>query len=175
MEIKEENLFKYLDVLIFDSKISELNNCPQILYDKYIRSNSKNDRYDDLLFCDKIFILGLNLGFIKSHNSEKEWFELTEKGISAKSKGGYFKYLEFIENKELDKIKPTIIAENYISGDNHGIQSSRSDFIKPAIKNASKITETKPPKKSFLEIASWVFGGIAAIIAIYEFVIKKII
>lgn len=65
-----------------------------------------------------------------------------------------------------------IIAENYIGGDNYGIQSSKSDFINPAIQNASKITVHNNPKRSFLEIASWVFGIVVAIIVIYEFILK---
>ncbi|MDK2772130.1 MAG: hypothetical protein KYX68_07910 [Flavobacterium sp.] len=101
------------------------------------------------------------------------YFKLSPNGLLAKEKGGYFKYVEFIKNKELESKTSNVIVENYIAGDNYGIQSSRSDFIKPAIQNDNKINETKPPKRSLLEIASWFLGSIAAIIAIYEFIIKK--
>ena len=74
--------------------------------------------------------------------------------------------------RELEKIKPTIIAENYIGGNNHGIQSLKSDFTNPEIHNASKAIASIPPKRSFIEIASWIFGIVVAIIAIYEFIIK---
>ncbi|MFT6689452.1 MAG: hypothetical protein ACJAX7_002486 [Saprospiraceae bacterium] len=74
---------------------------------------------------------------------------------------------------ELDKIKPTIIAENYIGGNNHGIQSSKSDFIDPEIHNASKAIANIPPKRSFIEITSWVFRIAVAIIAIYKFILKR--
>jgi hypothetical protein len=54
-----------------------------------------------------------------------------------------------------------------------------SDFLKeranPATQIQSNINEMMPPQKSILEIISWVVGSIAAIIAIYEFVIKRFI
>ncbi|MDI5888649.1 hypothetical protein [Flavobacterium yafengii] len=88
--------------------------------------------------------------------------------------GGWIKYLEIEKENQLKENKKSsnILIENYIGGNNHGIQSSKSDFIKPTIQNVNKITETKASKKSFFEIASWVLGGIAAGIAIYEFIIK---
>jgi hypothetical protein len=167
-------LYKYLDIIIIESQISEPDICFNILYEKHIKPFSKNDRYDDMELCDKIVILGEKLGFLKSLSKENDLFELTEKGIQAKELGGYFKYIESIKNKELESKKLNIIAENYISGNNYGIQSSRSDFIKPTIQNDNKITESKPAKRSLLEIASWVLGSIIAIIGIYEFIIKKI-
>ncbi|MGG7036534.1 MAG: hypothetical protein ACI7YS_15260 [Flavobacterium sp.] len=99
-------------------------------------------------------------GLIEFTKGSNLYVELTEKGR------------KYFDEKIIEPINFTQNIENYIGGNNHGIQSSRSDFIKPAIQNANKITETKPPKKSFLEIASWVIGGVAAIIAIYEFIIK---
>jgi len=172
MENKEQVLYKYLDIIIIESEIAEENNSMNILNEKYLNPITDDEREEFFRITDGVVALGYKLGFLKYMSKEPDWFELTEKGILAKSKGGYFKYLDFIEKKELERIKPTIIAENYIGGNNHGIQSSRSAFIKPAIQNANKITETNAPKKSFLEIASWVIGGVAAMIAIYEFIIK---
>ena len=40
------------------------------------------------------------------------------------------------------------------------------------IEKGNRVKETNQPKKHFLEIASWVIGGVAAIIAIYEFIVK---
>jgi len=60
----------------------------------------------------------------------------------------------------------------FIGGDNYGFQSLDTDLINPAIQNANKIIPHNPPKRSFLEIASWVFGIIVAVIVIYEFIIK---
>lgn len=76
--------------------------------------------------------------------------------------------------KMIEKKDVNIIAENYIAGNNYGTQSSRSALINPVIQNDNKIIETKPAKRSLLEIASWFFGSIIAIIGIYEFIIKKI-
>jgi hypothetical protein len=44
----------------------------------------------------------------------------------------------------------------------------------PIIQKIKKNKPTKPPKKSWLEIASWTFGIIAAIIVIYEFWLKHL-
>ncbi|MDI6050162.1 hypothetical protein QLS31_10005 [Flavobacterium sp. XS2P24] len=146
MENKEQILYKYLDIIIIESEIAEQNNSMNILNEKYLDSSIESEKF--FRITDGAVTLGAKLGYLKYISKEPDWFELTEKGILAKSKGGYFKYLEFIEKKELERIKPTIIAENYIAGNNHGIQSSKSNFIKPVIQNANKITKTKPPKKS---------------------------
>lgn len=51
--------------------------------------------------------------------------------------------------------------------------SSRDNaFESPIIQTINPTTEAKPPKRSWLEIASWVTGIILFIIAIYEFIIK---
>jgi hypothetical protein len=54
--------------------------------------------------------------------------------------GGFKEYYKMKKERELEKIKPTIIAENYIGGNNHGIQSSRSELKKV------KTTETIHPQ-----------------------------
>ena len=174
MRIDKNLLYEYLDIIIIESEIAEADNSKNILHEKYLNPISKEEMDEYFEICEKVVSLGVKLGYMKYISKEYDWFELTEKGISAKEKGGYFKYLVFIEKKELEKIKPTIIAENYIGGNNLGIQSSKSDFINPAIQNANKIIPHKPPKRSFLEIASWVFGIVVAIIAIYEFIFKKL-
>ena len=170
MNDKENVLYKFLDIIIIESGIAVENNSMNILNEKYLDATTAREEF--FRITDGAVALGDKLGFLKFISKEPDWFELTEKGILAKEKGGYFKYLDFIEKRELEKIKPTIIAENYIGGNNHGIQLSRSAFANPTIQNASKMNETIPPRKSFLEIASWLFGIVVAIIAIYEFIIK---
>ncbi|WP_299056892.1 hypothetical protein [uncultured Polaribacter sp.] len=174
MKISEEKLYKYLEIILLESEITEPNSSMNILHEKYLNPITESEREEYFNITSGIVLLGVKLGYFKYLSKETDWYELTEKGIKAKEKGGHFKYLDFIETKELEKVKPTIIAENYIGGNNHGIQSSRSAFDNPEIHKQSKITETKPPKRSFLEITSWVIGAVAAIIAIYEFIIKKL-
>ena len=41
--------------------------------------------------------------------------------------------------------------DNIIGGDNLGIQSSKSDFNKPTIKNTTEIPNNKPDKKASLK------------------------
>ena len=172
MNDKEKILYKFLDIIIIESEIAVENNSMNILNEKYLDATTEQEEF--FRITDGVVVLGCKLGFLKFISKEPDWFELTEKGILAKEKGGYFKYLDFIEKRELEKIKPTIIAENYIGGNNHGIQSLKSDFTNPEIHNASKAIASIPPKRSFIEIASWIFGIVVAIIAIYEFILKKL-
>jgi len=45
--------------------------------------------------------LGVKLEYMRHISKQYDWFELTEKGIFAKSKGGYFKYAAFNDIKQL--------------------------------------------------------------------------
>jgi hypothetical protein len=172
MKIAQDILFKYLDIIIIESEIAEPDNSKNILHEKYLNPISDEERDEYFEICEKVVSLGSKLGYMKQISKENDWFELTEKGILAKSKGGHFKYIDFIEKIELEKGKLTIVAENYIGGNNHGFQASRSAIDIPAIQKANKMTAQNNPKKSFLEIASWLFGIVVAIIVIYEFIIK---
>jgi hypothetical protein len=167
MNDKEKILYKFLDIIIIESEIAVENNSMNILNEKYLDATTEQEEF--FRITDGVVALGYKLGFLKFISKESDWFELTEKGILAKEKGGYFKYLDFIEKRELEKIKPTIIG-----GNNHGIQSSKSDFTNSEIHNASKAIASIPPKRSFIEIAYWIFGIAVAIIAIYEFILKKL-
>lgn len=136
MNENEKILYKYLDIIIIESSLVEENNSRNILHLKYLDDTINSDEFFRITL--GVVKLGCELGFLRyKYNQYEGFFDLTAKGISAKEKGGYFKYLEFIEKKELEKVKPTIIADNYIGGDNHGIQSSRSELKK--IKTIQKI------------------------------------
>jgi hypothetical protein len=87
----------------------------------------------------------------------------------------------FVEEakKQFDKEQKQGITQNFINenyGQVGGHQSSFDNaFISPTIqknKNPSKQIKTKT---SPIEIASWIFGIIVAILAIYEFIIKNLI
>lgn len=170
MKIKEETLYKYLDIILKESEISEPNSSMNILHEKYLNPITNEEREEYFSITDGIVSLGVQLGYFKYLSKETDWFELTEKGILAKSKGGHFKYLEFIEKRESEKTKPTIIAENYIGGDNHGIQASKSSIHKPKIHN---VKNNNQQKTSLLEKVSWIIGIVGGLILIYEFLIKK--
>ena len=60
---------------------------------------------------------------------------ITNENIIAKIEFKGIKYLKEIENKELEKVKLTIVAENYIGGDNHGNQSSNNFSNNPITNN----------------------------------------
>jgi hypothetical protein len=134
MEYTDDLLYKYLDILILEAEIAEPNISNNILYEKYI-SPTETEKYDFLEFCDKVVLLGNKLSYFKYISKEPNWFELTDKGILAKEKGGHLKYKKFINDKELEKLKPKIIAENYIGGDNYGTQSSNNFSNSPITNN----------------------------------------
>lgn len=118
MNEEEKVLYKYLDIIIKESSLVEDNNSRNILNEKYLDSSTEHEYFFRISL--SIVKLGFELGFLKyKYNQDEGWFDLTKKGITAKEKGGYFKYLEFIEKKELEKVKPTIISEKYIGGDNY--------------------------------------------------------
>jgi hypothetical protein len=78
----------------------------------------------------------------------------------------------------LDGQNTDLIISNNFSGSTIGQvnQSSGNIDLKSPIKqNIKNRTDKIPKTKSFLEIASWIIGIIAAGIGIYEFIIKKII
>lgn len=143
MKIKDETLYKYLEIIIEKSEISEPNSSKNILHEKYLNPVTEQEREEYFSITDGIVNLGVKLGYFKYISKETDWFELTEKGILARSKGGHFKYLEFIEKRDSEKNKPTIIAENYIGGNNHGIQASKSNFHDPKIQNTKSNDEQK--------------------------------
>ena len=132
----EEDLYKYLNILILEAEIADNNNAINMLFEKHIFPN-ENERYECFEFFDKLVSLGYKLKYFNLLNKEYEWFTLTEQGIEAKKHGGYFKYIDFIKNKQLETTKPTIIAENYIGGNNHGIQSSNNFSNIPNISNTT--------------------------------------
>jgi hypothetical protein len=145
MKLKEETLYKYLEIILLESEITEPNSSMNILHEKYLNPITEEERNEYFSITDGIVSLGVKLGYFKYISKETEWYNLTEKGILAKSKGGHFKYVDFIERNELEKIKPTIIAENYIGGNNHGIQSSKKNSHNPIniSTNPNPITELK--------------------------------
>ena len=141
---------------------------------KYLSEN-ENGEYIDLSFIESYEnLLRDKLKELKKDKLIKEQCEPAFVDAVRIFKNPKYKITTKGNDKLNNNTNKTILTENYIEGDNNGIQSSRSDFIKPAIQNTSKITETKPPKRSFLETTSWAFGIVVAIIAIYEFILKKI-
>ncbi|PZX91831.1 hypothetical protein DOS84_18790 [Flavobacterium aquariorum] len=110
---------------------------------------------------------------------------LTLTGLDIKENGGWIKHLEMEkENRKNETNKTsTIIAENYIGGDNYGIQSSKSDFTAPITINAKQKPSINPEIKSSVQnffSNPWVLliSGIAieeiTLGKIYKFIISII-
>jgi len=107
--------------------------------------------------------------FINIVPNTSGYFKLSQNGFLAKEKGGYFKYIDFIKNKELESKTSNIIAENYIAGDNFGTQYLERSFNKPKIKQTIAAPINKPVTKSlFKRIYSdpWLIGISLAILAL---------
>ena len=160
MNEEEKVLYKYLDIIIKESSLVEENNSRNILNEKYLDSSTEHDEFFRITL--GIVKLGFELGFLKyKYNQDEGWFDLTEKGIKVKEKGGYFKYLKFMEKKELEKVKPTIIAEKYIGGDNYENISSKNLNINSnnpttnnEMANTKKESQTNSIKLKFWKLIS---------------------
>ena len=150
------------------------------LYD--VVNSCKLGKERELQF-NQIYFEVLNLlksqNLIENENGYKGVFRLTPEGKQAKEKCGYFKYMEYLKIKELEKEENKNITNNTIniSGDNKGnvSQSLKSDFNSPTIQTIKQTIDKEPNKKSVIEIGSWILGAIASLILIYEFIIKSII
>jgi hypothetical protein len=170
MELSKVEILKLNEILKF------LNNERFKEYDiLYLKSHFKIDREEYMFLYNHICNFSTiehNIGNVTDlgKDYQKIWCDYnTDRFIK---NGGFEKYYKVKKTKELESIKPNITAKNYIGGDNYGFQSLDTDLINPAIQKANKIIPHNPPKRSFLEIASWVFGIIVAVIVIYEFIIK---
>ncbi len=78
----------------------------------------------------------------------------------------------------LDKQNTNGNINNDFSGSTVGQvnqSSEKIDLKSPIIQNIKSKTDKEPNKKSLIEIASWVSGVIVGIIAIYEFILKRLI
>ena len=149
MNDKEKILYKFLDIIIIESEIAVENNSMNILNGKYLDATTEQEEF--FRITDGVVVLGCKLGFLKFISKEPDWFDLTEKGITAKEKGGYFKYLKFMKKKELEKVKSTIIAEKYIGGDNYENISSKNLNINsnnPTINNEMASTKKESQTNS---------------------------
>jgi hypothetical protein len=87
-----------------------------------------------------------------------------------KNSGGFKTYFNDIDNEfkvvnNITNIDQSIKVENQSS-------LSMADN-KPAIDSITNTIKQTPPKKSWLEITSWIVAIIIGLIGVYEFIIKK--
>lgn len=79
--------------------------------------------------------------------------------------------------KEEKEIKHTTINAKqviYNEQSNNGNQSLSDNALdSPTIQTINEIID-KTPKRSWIELLSWIIGSIASIFAIYEFIIKRL-
>ncbi|ESU23663.1 hypothetical protein FLJC2902T_32250 [Flavobacterium limnosediminis JC2902] len=161
MIIKENEVIELFDkVLLFDK--NDINFSFMKILQYFV------DKKNLITLEEKISQFAELNGYVKPINSNKINYQLTQKGIDAKYLGGHIQYMENKFKKESN-----IKIENYIGGNNNGIQSSNSNFTNPTIEN--KQIKNPKNKASILEILSWIVGILIGLVGLYEFIIKKII
>ena len=171
MELEKDEILKLDDILRF------LNDNRNISFENEYLPNHFQiplEKFDFLYneICN-FSVNGDEIGNIKDKGTHYQTIECDYRTEIFIKNGGFEEYYKLKKLSEAENKKPNIKIKNFIGGNNNWYQSLDSDLINPAIQNANKIIPHNPPKKSFLEIASWVIGCVAAIIAIYEFIIKK--
>lgn len=95
--------------------------------------------------------------------------------------GGYtelFKKNNLEQKINLNETRNTNINANqviYNEQFNNGNQSLSDNVLESPIRQTTNIIIDKTPKRSWIELLSWIIGSIASMILIYEFIIKQLI
>lgn len=139
----------------------------KLYFDEVVKSfDSEKSVFDIKRLKETLF----NDNFLKYYGfGDGEPYQLTDIGKYAAENNWY-------ENLLKDNRHPIISAQQVIYNEqsNNGNQSlSDNAFASPTIQKIKKTTD-KNPKKSWIELLSWIIGSIASIFAIYEFIIKKL-
>lgn len=165
-----EDTIKYFDLVISDIDSPSLFWISDILDDDKYSEIKSNEKYIGLTR-HSIIEFGINNGYFNpSIRKGGTGSSLTSLGLKLKKFGkGHEAFEKYLE----DKSKPQTNNINFIGGNNYGVQSSNSDFIKPTIQNKVNKTANEPSKKSPIEMLSWIIGIIVGLILIYEFIVKS--
>ena len=124
---------------------------------------------------DKMEYILKSEGCLETHSYDGNLtLQLNSHGREVQTAGG----LSEFKTQKKQVATPNV---NIHQGDNYGniVQSGHQSSISLSQdhrlnkENITNINQTKPSKKSVIEILSWVIGILAGLIAIYEFVIKK--
>lgn len=113
-------------------------------------------------------------GLVKKSTTLAQHFEITPFG-----KEQLQEEIERQNKVEQNKGKPLMHIDKSIKiGDNFsGALAQDSDLsnarLSPTTETNTSNSPTKPPKRSVLEIITWIVSIVAGIFAIYEFIIKK--
>lgn len=115
--------------------------------------NEKRQKIQDSLRFAKILD---KKGLIDLESGKMYRCELTEFGNKIVISGGWIKHLEMEKESRINEINKTstIIAENYIGGDNYGIQSSKN-FSKSPITNNTTANPNNELKTNSIILKFW--------------------
>lgn len=129
-------------------------------------------------------ILKNDLKFTESENPNNPgWISirLTEAGRKAKILGGYKQYQEFLKKEKDEKLHIEQIFAPIVIGEKNKVsnQSSVSDLKSERSETHNTTSASTPINKSFVsktvKIIIAIIGALAALVAIYEFIIKNLI
>jgi hypothetical protein len=172
MDISKDTIEKYLDIVLNELDKINMFSVNNTLAEKHIPITTSKQKDDFEKIVIPVIYLGKELGFFKSLSKDNSWFKLSEKGIKAHELGGYFKYLEYRDGLKSNETKLSLNVENFIGGDNLGLQSSDSEIIKPKMQNIKKQNAPNKPTKSVLKTIYWILGILVAITILITFIIQ---
>ena len=114
--------------------------------------------------------------FINIVPNTSGYFKLSQNGLLAKEKGGYFKYVEFIKNRELESNTSNVtynINESVIGQLNHESNFSNSPITNNTTQNPKSELKTNSPILKFWKLISENKLISSFILALVLFAIKK--
>jgi len=178
MKIEKKTIIKYLDIILQADKKDSFFDIYDILVPKYLKAEAdEREKKYFIKLKEEIIEFGEYENYIEQFDSGH--FKLTEKGKTAKKKGGHLNYEKYLENKT----DPKTVNYN-LKGATIGQINHESNFEK----SPNKITlntdqNNKPDKKSFLKrvfLNPYVIGIVLIAIeeykigTIYKFIISMI-
>ena len=138
MELSKEEILKLDEILKFLNN-ERFKNYDILYLENYFKITREKYQFLYNHICN-FSIEETNIGNVVDKGFDYQSIECDYRTDRFIKNGGFKGYYKMKKERELEKIKPTIIAENYIGGNNHGIQSSRSELKKV------KTTETNHPQ-----------------------------
>ena len=142
---KENEIENFADLILIHCPKFEMFSMDGVINE--LNLGREKDRQFNVI-CLEITNLLQEYKFIEHALNTSGYFKLAKNGKIAKSKGGYFKYFEFMKNKELES---KIIAETYVNGDINGIYLSRSELKNATIKQQNVMPSNTPETKSSVQ------------------------
>jgi len=182
MKIEEKTIIEYLDIILQADKKDSFFDIYDILVPKYLKVETESEKKYFIELKEEIIEFGEYENYIEQFDSGH--IKLTEKGKTAKKKGGHLNYEKYLENKDLDNKTEHKTVNYNLEGATVGQINHESNFEKSPTKITLKTDRNnKPDKKSLLKrifLNPYVIGIVLIAIeeykigTIYKFIISMI-